>query len=169
MLAFTFVHDENWPFKSTLCWRFFKKSIKMHNSLSFMSFRFCFNLCISLSRHTLSTALDMSRNTLFTSKPLSKEVKISRVIDRSWFTHESPRETGQRLLMFCLLLGISNMRILIMSWAWALLGSSLQITYLIPSYMNSIFNRYWSVLILVDEGRALLFSTIEHCFAKKKN
>ena len=40
--VFTFVHDQNWPFKTTLCWRFFKKSIKRHSSLSFIPF--CFNL-----------------------------------------------------------------------------------------------------------------------------
>ena len=50
---------------------------------------FYFNLYVSLSCHTLSKALDMSRNTPLTSKPLSKEVKISLVIDRSWFLQES--------------------------------------------------------------------------------
>ena len=71
----------------TFSWRFFKTSIKRHSSLSFIPF--CFNLYISPSCHTLSKALDMSRNTPLTSKPLSKEVKISWVIDRSWFMQES--------------------------------------------------------------------------------
>ena len=69
--AFTFAHDEKWPFKTTLCWWFFKKSIKRH-SLSFIPF--CFNLYINLLCHTLSKALDMSRNTPLTSKPLSKVI-----------------------------------------------------------------------------------------------
>ena len=68
--AFTFVQDEDWPFKTTLCWRFFKKSIKRHSSLSFIPF--CFNLYISQLCHTLSKAFDLSRNTPLTSKPLSK-------------------------------------------------------------------------------------------------
>ena len=48
---------------------------------------FCFNCYIRLSCNTLSKALDMYRNT---SKPLSKEVKISWVIDRGWLTQELP-------------------------------------------------------------------------------
>ena len=61
-----------------------------------------------------------------------------------------------------------NMRILIISWPWALLGSSLQMIHLISSFVNSMFDRYWSVMVLVDEGRTLLFSITEHCFAKKQ-
>ena len=45
---------------------------------------------MSPSCHTLSKALDMSRNTPLTSKPLSKEVETSWVIDRSWFMQEPP-------------------------------------------------------------------------------
>ena len=48
------------------------------------------NVYISSLCHTLSKALDISRNTPLTSKSLSKEVKISWVIDRSWFMRESP-------------------------------------------------------------------------------
>ena len=45
---------------------------------------------MSPSCHTLSKAIDMYINTPLTSKPLSKEVKILRVIDRSSFTQELP-------------------------------------------------------------------------------
>ena len=48
---------------------------------------FYFNCYIRPSCNTLSKALDMYRNT---SKPLSKELKISWVIDRGWLTQESP-------------------------------------------------------------------------------
>ena len=51
---------------------------------------FCFNLKISPSCQTLSKALDMSKETLLTSDPLSKDVKISWVIDNSWLMQESP-------------------------------------------------------------------------------
>ena len=61
-----------------------------------------------------------------------------------------------------------NMRILIISWPWALLGSSLQMILLISFFMNSLFVRYWSVMGLVGEGRALFISKIEHSFAKKE-
>ena len=63
---------------------------------------------------------------------------------------------------------IFNMRILIISWPWALLQSSLQMILLISPFMNSMFASYWSVMGLVDEGRTLLFSIIKHCFAKKE-
>ena len=45
---------------------------------------------------------------------------------------------------------------------------SLQIIPLISSLMNSMFARYWLVMGLVDEGRTLLFSIIDHYFAKKE-
>ena len=55
---------------------------------------FCFNLYISLLYHTLSKALDMSRKnihlTSYSSMLLSKEVKISWVIDSSSFIEASP-------------------------------------------------------------------------------
>ena len=51
---------------------------------------FCFNLKISPSCQTLSKALGMSKETLLTSNPLSKDVKISWVIDSSWLIRESP-------------------------------------------------------------------------------
>ena len=50
---------------------------------------FCFNLKRSPSYQTLSKALDMSKKTLLTSNPLSKDVKISWVIDNSWLMQES--------------------------------------------------------------------------------
>ena len=88
-LHFTFVHNENWTFKTTLCWRFLKKLLKRHSRLSFIPI--CFNSYISQSCHILSKTLDMSRKTPLTSKPLSKKVKISWVIYRSWFIQEPPR------------------------------------------------------------------------------
>ena len=51
---------------------------------------FCFNLKISPSYQTLPKALDMSKKTLLTSNPLSKDVKISWLIDNSWLMQESP-------------------------------------------------------------------------------
>ena len=59
------------------------------------------------------------------------------------------------------------MRILILLWPWALLWLSLQIIFLISSFMNSMFARYWSVMWLVGERKTVLFSLIEHWFAKK--
>ena len=64
----------------------------LHSSLFFIPF--CFNLYISLLYHTLSKALDMSRKnihlTSYSSMSLSKEVKISWVIDSSSFIEASP-------------------------------------------------------------------------------
>ena len=45
---------------------------------------------VSLSCQTLSRALDMSKKTLLTFNPLSKDAKISWVIDNSWLIQESP-------------------------------------------------------------------------------
>ena len=45
-----------------------------------------------------------------------------------------------------------NMRTLIISWSWALLGSSLQMILLISSFMNSVFARYWSTMRIVHKG-----------------
>ena len=62
---------------------------------------------------------------------------------------------------------IFNMLMLII-WSWALLGLSLQMILLRWSFVNSMFARYWSVMRLVDEGRTLLFSIIDNCFAKEE-
>ena len=51
---------------------------------------FYFNLKIIPSCHTLSNAFDISRKTLLTSNPSSSDLYISRVIDKSWLTQESP-------------------------------------------------------------------------------
>ena len=51
---------------------------------------FCVNLKIRLACQTLSKGLDMSKKTRLTSNPLSKDVKISWVIDNSWLIQESP-------------------------------------------------------------------------------
>ena len=61
---------------------------------------------------------------------------------------------------------IFKMRILIISWPWALLGSSLQIIRLMSFLVNSMFTRYWYLMGIDDEGRTLLI--IEHCFSKKR-
>ena len=98
--VFIFVHDQNWPFKTTLCWQFFKKSIKRHSSLSFIPF--CFNLYISPSCDTFSKALDIPRNTPLTPKPLSKEVKISWVIDRSFMQEPPGLNTVLEKLEYCI-------------------------------------------------------------------
>ena len=63
---------------------FFKKSIKIHSSLSFMLFCFVFR-CRSLSKSFV-----VFKTTSLTSKPLSKDVKISWVINRGLFMQESP-------------------------------------------------------------------------------
>ena len=60
-----FIHDENWPFKTTLCLQFFKKSVKRHSSLSFILFYF--DLHISPLCQALWKALDMCRNIHLTS------------------------------------------------------------------------------------------------------
>ena len=54
---------------------------------------------------------------------------------------------------------------MIMSWPGALLGSSLKMILLILYFMNSMFERYWLVMGLVEEVRTLLFSVTEYCFA----
>ena len=64
-------------------------------------------------------------------------------------------------------LDIFNMRILIISWPWPLLGSSLQMNLLISSFVNSMFARYWSVTGIVDEERTLIFNNWA-LFCKKR-
>ena len=76
--GFAFVHDETWPFKTTICWWFFKSPLK--DISAFLLY------CLGL---TLSKALGKSRNTPLTSEPSSKEMKISWVIDGRRFTQES--------------------------------------------------------------------------------
>ena len=63
---------------------------------------------------------------------------------------------------------IFNIQILIRSWSWALLGSSLQIIILKSSFVYLIFDRQWSIMGLADEGRRLLLLIIEHYFRKKE-
>ena len=65
MCLLGFIHDENWPFKTTLCLQFFKKSVKRHSSLSFILFYF--DLHISPLCQALWKALDMCRNIHLTS------------------------------------------------------------------------------------------------------
>ena len=50
---------------------------------------FFFNLKITPSRQTLSKALDMPKETVLTSNPLTKDVKLSWLIDNSWLIQKS--------------------------------------------------------------------------------
>ena len=86
--ALTSLQDECWPFKTTCCFLDFKKSFK--NSSNLPEMPFFWSLTIRPSCHTLSNALDISKNTLRTSKPSSKDLYISCVIERSWLMQESP-------------------------------------------------------------------------------
>ena len=86
--AFTSLQDECWPFKTTLCFLEFKRSFESSSNLPDMPFFWSLN--IRLSCHTLSNAFDVSKNTRRTSKPSSKDLYISWVIERSWLMQESP-------------------------------------------------------------------------------
>ena len=86
--AFTSLQDECWQFKTTRCFLDFKKYFKSSSNLPEMPFSWSLN--IRPSCHTLSNALHISKNTPRTSKPLSKDLYISCVIERSWLTQESP-------------------------------------------------------------------------------
>ena len=79
--------EEFWPFNTTLCFQYFKKSFKRYNRFPDIPLRL--NFRISPSCQTLSKALDMSKNTPLTSRSLSKDWYISWVIERSWFMQES--------------------------------------------------------------------------------
>ena len=59
--ALTSAHEENWPFKSTLCLLFFRKSFIELRSLT--EIPFCFNLKIKSLCQTLSKAMEISTNT----------------------------------------------------------------------------------------------------------
>ena len=63
--AKTSAHEENWPFKTTLCFRSIRKSFI--GAIKFPETPFCLSLKIKASCQTLSKALDMSRNTPLTS------------------------------------------------------------------------------------------------------
>ena len=69
------VHEENCPFKATLCFLGFKKSVIVSNRLP--EIPFCFNLYVRPLGHTLSNALDMSKNTPRTSRPSSSDIYIT--------------------------------------------------------------------------------------------
>ena len=66
------------------------------------------------------------------------------------------------------LLDVFNNWILITSWSWALLGSSLQIILFMSSFVNYTLHRHWSAMGLVDQERAVLFSKTEDCFEEKR-
>ena len=50
---------------------------------------FFLNLKIIPSRNILSNAFDIPRKTLLTSNPSSNDLYSSRVIEKSWLTHQS--------------------------------------------------------------------------------
>ena len=56
--------------------------ILLSSALYIIKISFCFNLNIMSSRHILSNALDESRKKLQTSRPSSKDLCISGVIDK---------------------------------------------------------------------------------------
>ena len=86
--AFILAQAETWALSTTLCCLLLKKSIRMFNSLPEMPF--CSSLKITPSCQTLSKALHISKKTLLTSIPSSKDLRISWIIDNSWFIQESP-------------------------------------------------------------------------------
>ena len=86
--ALTFFHVENCPLRITRCFLSFKKSRKRFSK--FPDMPFWVSLKMIPSCHTLSNAFAISRNILLTSRPLSKELYTSCVIDNSWLIQESP-------------------------------------------------------------------------------
>ena len=76
------------PFGVTLCFRFFKKSVKSFNK--FTNILFWYSLKRIPSCHTLSKDFDICRKTLLTPRPASNDSYISWVIDFDWLICESP-------------------------------------------------------------------------------
>ena len=89
------VHEEYCPFKTTLCFLKSKKLVMISNS--FPEIPFCFSLCKSPWCYTLSNAFEMSKNIPQTSRPLSKDLHISWVMDRTCLIHELPGLTHSTL------------------------------------------------------------------------
>ena len=87
--ALTFFHVENCPLRTTRCFLLFKKWRKRLSKFPDMSF--WVSLKMIPSCHILSNAFEISRNTLLTSRPSSKELYLSWVINNSWLIQESPR------------------------------------------------------------------------------
>ena len=75
--------DEHWPFKTILL--FLSKILIISPQIPFW-----YSLKISPSCHTLSRALDISMNIPWTLSSISKAVKISWLIERSWLMQVSP-------------------------------------------------------------------------------
>ena len=86
--ALTFFHVENCPLRITRCFVSFKKSRKRFSKFPDMPFRYSLKMIPSC--HTLSNTFAISRNILLTSRPSSKELYISWVIDNNWLIQESP-------------------------------------------------------------------------------
>ena len=72
-----------WPFNSTFCFRYFRKSLKTYNKFPYIPLPP--NFRISPSCQILWKVLDMSKNTSLTLTSLSRDWHISLVIERSWF------------------------------------------------------------------------------------
>ena len=86
--ALTFFTVENCSLRITRCFLSFKKSRKRFSK--FPDMPFWVSLKMIPSCQTLSNAFEISRNTRVTSRPSSKELYISWVIDKSWLIQESP-------------------------------------------------------------------------------
>ena len=86
--ALTFFHEKNCPLRTTHCFLSFKKLRK--GCSKFPDMPFWVNWKTIPSCHTLSNAFEILRKTLLTSRPSSKELYISWVIDKSWLIQESP-------------------------------------------------------------------------------
>ena len=86
--ALTFFYVEYCTLRATRWLLSFKKSRKRFNKFPDMSFWVSLKMIPSCD--TLSSAFEISRKTLQTSRPSSKEIYISWVIDSSWLMQESP-------------------------------------------------------------------------------
>ena len=94
--TWTLVHDKFWPLSITLCFLLLKKLDKMWKSSPEMPF--CFNLKISPSCQTLWKGLDMSEKALITSNSLSKDIKISWIVNNRWLIQKLPGWKPDRFL-----------------------------------------------------------------------
>ena len=86
--ALTFFDVENRPLRATHCFLSFKKSPKRFSKYPDMPFWVSLKMIPPF--HTLPNAFEISRKTLVTSRPSSKELYVSWVIDNSWLMQESP-------------------------------------------------------------------------------
>ena len=80
--ARTSAQGEHWPLKTTSCFLALRKSAKILIILPQMLLWHSWK--INQSYHILSKALDISRNIPQTSRPISKTLNVSWLIERSW-------------------------------------------------------------------------------------